>query len=249
LLLNYHYLKLDLDALKDIGLELYESRNNIIINTGIDNLNQLINDQEKFISFLMDILRTNHCGSLNVVISISDLINLDNGESEFYIKFHACMQLINTNLNHKININLIVDELSIFEGFYELFDISKQEKAEMFGLSFITSADDIRAMLSSYSIQFNNLIFRLENMIVQINYKNTADYRRAYMFIYQFSQLRASIARFLECTSLPKKRSFIHQTKKRLITISFINSMKNVQTNAISPAGKFENYFSMVESL
>lgn len=249
LLSKQNYTRLSIDPAQDDKIKLFDNFYNVIIGCKIDEFKKLIlNEEDQYIlNNLIKCLKNNKSSSINLVVTVKDLIEIEKNSENFYKNFYSIIQYINNKLNRKYNINVLIDQMSQIKGFKSFLSTTKNLPQSMLGVNFICSINKKNIMIKYLKKEFEQFSINLEaDLHKQIN-QNIAEYQNAYYFITQIKELYPYIEKIIECIALPKKKYIWKRNKEVLLGVYFINSI--LKEVALSPIiiNKFSDNIEMIE--
>ena len=249
LLSKQNYTRLSIDPAQDDKIKLFDNFYNVIIGCKIDEFKKLIlNEEDQYIlNNLIKCLKNNKSSSINLVVTVKDLIEIEKNSENFYKNFYSIIQYINNKLNRKYNINILIDQIGQIKGFKSFLSTTKNLPQSMLGVNFICSINKKNIMIKYLKKEFEQFSINLEaDLHKQIN-QSIAEYQNAYYFITQMKELYPYIEKIIECIALPKKKYIWKRNKEVLLGVYFINSI--LKEVALPPIiiNKFSDNIEMIE--
>ena len=249
LLSKQNYTRLSIDPAQDDKIKLFDNFYNVIIGCKIDEFKKLIlNEEDQYIlNNLIKCLKNNKSSSINLVVTVKDLIEIEKNSENFYKNFYSIIQYINNKLNRKYNINILIDQIGQIKGFKSFLSTTKNLPQSMLGVNFICSINKKNIMIKYLKKEFEQFGINLEaDLHKQIN-QSIAEYQNAYYFITQMKELYPYIEKIIECIALPKKKYIWKRNKEVLLGVYFINSI--LKEVALPPIiiNKFSDNIEMIE--
>lgn len=249
LLSKQNYTRLSIDPAQDDKIKLFDNFYNVIIGCKIDEFKKLIlNEEDQYIlNNLIKCLKNNKSSSINLVVTVKDLIEIEKNSENFYKNFYSIIQYINNKLNRKYNINILIDQIGQIKGFKSFLSTTKNLPQSMLGVNFICSINKKNIMIKYLKKEFEQFSINLEaDLHKQIN-QSIAEYQNAYYFITQMKELYPYIEKIIECIALPKKKYIWGRNKEVLLGVYFINSI--LKEVALPPIiiNKFSDNIEMIE--
>ena len=249
LLSKQNYTRLSIDPAQDDKIKLFDNFYNVIIGCKIDEFKKLIlNEEDQYIlNNLIKCLKNNKSSSINLVVTVKDLIEIEKNSENFYKNFYSIIQYINNKLNRKYNINILIDQIGQIKGFKSFLSTTKNLPQSMLGVNFICSINKKNIMIKYLKKEFAQFGINLEaDLHKQIN-QSIAEYQNAYYFITQIKELYPYIEKIIECIALPKKKYIWKRNKEVLLGVYFINSI--LKEVALPPIiiNKFSDNIEMIE--
>ena len=249
LLSKQNYTRLSIDPAQDDKIKLFDNFYNVIIGCKIDEFKKLIlNEEDQYIlNNLIKCLKNNKSSSINLVVTVKDLIEIEKNSENFYKNFYSIIQYINNKLNRKYNINILIDQIGQIKGFKSFLSATKTLPQSMLGVNFICSINNKNIMIKYLKKEFEQFGINLEaDLHKQIN-QSIAEYQNAYYFITQMKELYPYIEKIIECIALPKKKYIWKRNKEVLLGVYFINSI--LKEVALPPIiiNKFSDNIEMIE--
>lgn len=144
-----------------------------------------------------------------VAISVSDLLQQNSLQRERQAnEIRKRIQELYAELNIRLPIYILVTKTDLLAGFMEFFGKSgKEERAQVWGTSFVLSEDNDHYPLSNYAAEFSQLEKRLNDRLTFTLHEERDLQKRAllYLFPQQFKNLRYSLEAYLNQIFSPSR--------------------------------------------
>lgn len=249
LLARQNYSSLGIEDLKSKKIELYDNFYNIIISCEISEFNKIIEDNSnnQLKNKIIKYLKKARNPSVSLVITAEDLIKFAQEANGFYKDIYFIMRFINSSLNNKYNINLLIDRISQIKGFHQMFDHDKDGQDLILGVSFIENIANPDKLIPVLREKFQEFLDNLDNKLLYGDIKEIKDYQLCYYFIEQIRASYGYIEKLVDSFAIPEKKFLLKRSKEVLIGLYFMSSTD--EKNTVPPIIKrpFQDYIEIAE--